>query len=60
MDPDKIELKNLSKIFEYERISRELDECSDIEAIKLVAKSYFKLYLATLESIVDLNLPIES
>jgi len=58
MDPDKIELKNLSKIFEYEKISRELDECSDIETLKLVAKSYFKLYLSTLESIVDLNLPI--
>jgi hypothetical protein len=51
MDPNDINLKDLNKVFEYERLSRELDSCNDIDTIKNVAKSYIKLYLATLETI---------
>ena len=45
MNPDKIELDNLSKIFEYERISREIDSCENIDQLKNIAKSYVKLHL---------------
>jgi len=45
MDPDKIELENLSKSFEYFKYSSEIDEMDDIEMVKKVAKCYFKLYL---------------
>lgn len=45
MDPDKIELENLSKSFEYFKYASEIDEMDDIEMVKNVAKCYFKLYL---------------
>jgi hypothetical protein len=55
MDPNDIELKDLNKIFEYERLSRDIDSCEDIDDIKMIAKSYIKLYLATIESIIKLQ-----
>lgn len=45
MDPDKIDLENLSKSFEYYKGAAEIDELNDIEDLKNIAKSYFKLYL---------------
>jgi hypothetical protein len=55
MDPNDIELSDLNKIFEYERLSRDIDSCEDIDDIKMIAKSYIKLYLATIESIIKLQ-----
>jgi hypothetical protein len=45
MDPDKIELENLSKSFEYYKVAAEIDNISDLEQAKDIAKCYFKLYL---------------
>jgi len=45
MHPDKIELENLSKNFEYFKYSSEIDKIDDIEELRNIAKSYFKLYL---------------
>ena len=45
MDPDKIELQNLSKSFEYFKVSSEIDSIDDVETAKLIAKCYYKLYL---------------
>lgn len=56
MDPDKIPLENLSKSFEYFKVSSEIDKVEDIEQIKTIAKSYYKLYLKQQEVISDLNL----
>jgi hypothetical protein len=56
MDPDKITLDCLSKIFEYERISRELDTCENIEQVKNIAKSFVKLYLKQQEVIVQIGI----
>ena len=56
MDPSKIELENLSKLFEYERLAREVDECNDINYIKNIAKSYIKLYFKQQEAIINLGL----
>ena len=39
MDPDKISLENLSKSFEYFKVSSEIDKVEDIEQIKTIAKS---------------------
>lgn len=44
MDPDKINLESIDKMFEYEKYSRVIDELS-IDELRLFAKSYFKLYL---------------
>lgn len=54
MDPDKIELEDLSKSFEYMKICIEIDSIEDIEQIKTVAKSYMKLYLKQQEVLKDL------
>jgi hypothetical protein len=56
MKPEIIELENLSKIFEYEKISRELDSCNEINDIRNVAKCYVKLYLKQQETLTNLSL----
>jgi hypothetical protein len=56
MDPQKIELENLSKIFEYEKISRELDSCDDLEQLRNISKCYAKLYFKQQETITLLDL----
>lgn len=58
-NPNEIELNDLTKVFEYERMSREIDECDDIEEIKLAAKCYIKLYLSTIEIISNYKIPYE-
>jgi len=55
MDPDKIELENLSKSFEYFKVSSEIDSLDDIEKLKNVAKCYYKLYLKQQEVIANLG-----
>lgn len=55
MDPDKIELETINKMFEYEKHSRLIDEL-DFEELKNFAKSYFKLYLKQQEVIASFAL----
>lgn len=55
MDPSKITLNSVTKLFEYEKISREIDQCDDIDLIKNIAKSYVKLYFAQQEVILELG-----
>lgn len=45
MDPNEVELENLSKSFEYFKFSAEIDLIDDIKSLKNIAKCYFKLYL---------------
>jgi len=54
MDPDKIDLENLSKSFEYFKYAAEIDSIDDIDELKNIAKSYFKLYLKQQEVITSL------
>lgn len=54
MDPDKIQLENLSKNFEYAKASIEIDAIEDIDDLKKIAKSYMKLYMKQQEVLVDL------
>ncbi len=35
MDPDKIELENLSKSFEYYKFTSEIDTVTDIESLRI-------------------------
>ena len=43
--PDDIILTNPSKMFEYEKMAREVDACNDIEELRLSLKSMVKLFL---------------
>ena len=54
MDPDKIELENLSKSFEYFKVASEIDSIENIEEVKKIAKCYFKLYLKQQEVVSSL------
>jgi|TARA_R110000868_G_C10622948_1_gene742457 hypothetical protein len=56
MDPSKISLNNVAKLFEYEKISREIDQCDDIDTLKNISKSYIKLYFAQQEVMLELNI----
>lgn len=55
MDPNDIKLDNLSKIFEYEKISREIDSCEDVELLKNISKSYVKLYFKQQETVASMG-----
>jgi hypothetical protein len=54
MNPNSITLESISKLFEYEKISRDIDSIDDIEIIKNFAKSYIKLYLKQQEVVSKL------
>ena len=56
MDPDSIELSNLSKSFEYTKMATELDRCDDRDELRNVAKAYLKLYLKQQEVIGRMGL----
>ena len=44
MDPDSIELINLSKQFAYTKVASEIDSCDDRDELKNITKSFCKLY----------------
>ena len=44
MDPDTIELSNLSKQFAYTKMASQIDSCVDRDELKNIAKSFCKLY----------------
>lgn len=56
MDPNSVSLENISKMFEYEKLSRDLDSIDDIELLRNFAKSYIKLYLSQQEVISNLKI----
>lgn len=56
MDPNKIELENISKMFEYERLARDIDSIDDVETLRDYAKSFVKLYLSQQEAIAGLKI----
>jgi len=45
MNPDNIQLEDVNKLFEYEKLSRDIDSIDDIETLRNYSKSYIKLYL---------------
>ena len=47
MNPDDIMLTNTSQQFEYEKFSREIDECNDIETLQEMCKFLLKLEMKT-------------
>lgn len=45
MNPEELTLETVSKLFEYEKISRELDSCTNIDLMRNLCKCYVKLYM---------------
>jgi hypothetical protein len=54
MDPDKIQLENLSKNFEYVKASMEIDSIDDLVDLRNIAKSYMKLYMKQQEVLSEM------
>lgn len=54
MNPDKLDLTTVAKMFEYEKISRELDTCTNIDLLRNICKCYVKLYMKQEEVISTL------
>ena len=50
LNPKSINIDSLAKSFEYERLSRELDECDNVDQLRETAKCFLKLYMKTTES----------
>jgi hypothetical protein len=44
IDLDLVELENFSKMFEYEKLARDIDSIENIEEAKHIAKAFVKLY----------------
>ena len=57
MDPNDIELSNLSKSFAYQKLAAEIDNCDDREQLRNVAKSFIKLYYKQQETIAVIGIP---
>ena len=57
MDPDSIELNNLSKMFAYQQIAKDIDNCDDRDTLKNIAKSFVKLYYKQQETISIIGIP---
>lgn len=55
MDPSKISLSDVNKLFEYEKLSREIDDCEDLDKLRNLTKSYIKLYMKQQEVLKDLD-----
>jgi hypothetical protein len=56
MDHEELKLKSFSKLFEFEKISRELDSCTNTDLLRNLCKCYVKLYLSQQESISSLGI----
>jgi hypothetical protein len=57
MDPNNIELSNLTKSFEYIKFSNQIDNINNIDDIRTLAKCYFKLYLKQQEIVSEWAIP---
>lgn len=57
MNPDDISLENISKSFEYFKISSEIDKCEDNDTLKNIAKVFCKLYYKQQETLQVIGIP---
>ena len=52
MNHEDMRLESVSKQFEFEKISRELDTCSNVDLLRNLCKCYVKLYMRQQETIL--------
>ena len=50
MDPDDIVLNNTSQMFQYEKMSRDIKDCDDVETLKQMVRYLIKLEMKTRET----------
>lgn len=54
MNPNEILLENIDRLFQYEKLSRNIDSIIDLEDLRNLSKLYLKLYLKQQEVISKL------
>jgi len=54
LDPSGIELQSTSKMFEYEKLSREIEECNSVETLKRALRCYIKLHMRHQEIVTQM------
>tara|TARA_R110002012_G_scaffold179245_1_gene344828 strand:- start:433 stop:615 length:183 start_codon:yes stop_codon:yes gene_type:complete len=57
MDPNDIELSNLSKSFAYQKLAAQIDNCDDRDELRNIAKSFIKLYYKQQETMAVIGIP---
>ena len=45
MDPSDISLESTARLFEYEKLSREIENCGSIEELRQMCRCFVKLHL---------------
>ncbi len=56
MHPDDIILTNTAKLFQYQIQVREIDECDDIEELRIALKGVLKLFMKQQEVVASLGI----
>mgnify|MGYP000895386294 FL=1 len=56
MHPDDIILTNTAKLFQYQIQVREIDECDDIEELRIALKGLLKLFMKQQEVVASLGI----
>ena len=51
LNPESITIDSTSKLFEYEKIAREVDNCDDTEVLQNMLKCYVHVYLKQQETV---------
>jgi len=57
LDPSRITIDTPSKLFAYEKMSRDIDNCDDIEVLKEALRCYVKLYFKQQEVLKLIGVP---
>tara|TARA_B100000902_G_scaffold210901_1_gene200586 strand:+ start:3593 stop:3784 length:192 start_codon:yes stop_codon:yes gene_type:complete len=57
LDPSQITIDTPSKLFAYEKMSRDIDNCDDIESLKQALRCYVKLYFKQQEVLKLIGVP---
>ena len=55
-DPNEIVLQSTAKLFEYEKLSRQIEECNDMEMLRDMARCWIKLYMKQQETMRNIGL----
>ena len=56
MHPDDIILTNTEKLFQYQVQVREIDECDDIEELRIALKGVLKLFMKQQEVVGEMGM----
>lgn len=54
MNHSEIELSSTAKLFQFEKLSRDLDKIDDVEVLRELAKAHIKLYFKQQEVVASM------